>query len=68
MEARAILAAQPKGNYVILKGDPEAQPSPDLIASGIHEVLQPAIDKGDIKIVAETYTRELGPEHGDGRR
>jgi D-xylose transport system substrate-binding protein len=54
LEARAILAAKPKGNYVILKGDPRGQFLPDLMASGIHEVLQPAIDKGDIKIVAET--------------
>jgi D-xylose transport system substrate-binding protein len=61
MEARAILAARPKGNYVIIKGHPQGQLEPDLIASGIHEVLQPAIDKGDIKIVAETYTVNWDP-------
>ena len=61
MEARAILAAKPKGNYVIIKGHPEGQLEPDLIASGIHEVLQPAIDKGDIKVVAETYTEYWDP-------
>jgi D-xylose transport system substrate-binding protein len=62
MEARAILAARPKGNYVIIKGHPEGQLEPDLIASGIHEVLQPAIDRGDIKIVAETYTVNWDPD------
>jgi D-xylose transport system substrate-binding protein len=61
MEARAILAARPKGNYAIIKGHPTGQLEPDLIASGIHEVLQPAIDKGDIKIVAETYTVNWDP-------
>jgi D-xylose transport system substrate-binding protein len=61
MEARAMLAARPKGNYVIIKGNPEGQAEPDLIASGIHEVLQPAIDRGDIKIVAETYTENWDP-------
>ena len=61
MEARAILAARPKGNYVIIKGHPQGQLEPDLIASGIHEILQPAIDKGDIKIVAETYTVNWDP-------
>jgi D-xylose transport system substrate-binding protein len=61
MEARAILAARPKGNYAIIKGDPQGQVEPDLIASGIHEILQPAIDRGDIKIVAETYTVNWDP-------
>ncbi len=61
MEARAILAVRPKGNYAIIKGHPEGQLEPDLIASGIHEILQPAIDEGDIKIVAETYTVNWDP-------
>jgi D-xylose transport system substrate-binding protein len=61
MEARAILAARPKGNYAIIKGHPQGQLEPDLIASGIHEVLQPAIDKGDIKVIAETYTVNWDP-------
>ncbi len=61
MEARAILAARPKGNYVIIKGHPQGQLEPDLIAAGIHEILQPAVDKGDIKIVAETYTVNWDP-------
>ncbi len=54
-QARAILAARPKGNYVIIRG---AQGSiwDTFLASGIHDVLQPAIDRGDITIVAETYT------------
>jgi len=61
MEARALLAAKPTGNYAIIKGHPQGQLEPDLIASGIHEVLQPAIDKGDIKVVAETYTVNWDP-------
>ena len=61
MEARAILAVRPKGNYAIIKGHPQGQLEPDLIASGIHEILQPAIDRGDIKIVAETYTVNWDP-------
>ena len=61
MEARAILAARPKGNYAIIKGHPQGQVESDLIASGIHEIMQPAIDRGDIKIVAETYTVNWDP-------
>ncbi len=53
MEARAILAAKPTGNYVIMRGT-KGTLLDDQVASGIHEVLQPAIDSGDIKIVAET--------------
>lgn len=61
MEARAVLAAKPAGNYVILKGHSESQILPVLIANGIHEVLQPAIDKGQIKIVDETFTENWDP-------
>ncbi len=59
VEARAILAARPKGNYVIIRG--AQSPQDDLLAAGIHEVLQPAVDKGDIKIVAETNTQYWDP-------
>ena len=61
MEARAVLAAKPTGNYVILKGDSESQILPVLIANGIHEVLQPAIDRGEIKIVDETFIQNWDP-------
>ncbi len=60
MEARAVLAAKPKGNYVIIRGE-QGQVMDDQLAAGIHEVLQPAIDRGDIKIVSETYTHWWDP-------
>jgi D-xylose transport system substrate-binding protein len=60
MEARAILAAKPKGNYAIIRGT-QGSLDDDLLGSGIHEILQPAIDRGDIKIVAETYTQYWDP-------
>ncbi len=55
MQARAVLAAQPKGNYVMIKGSP-TDPNADFLRGGQQEVLQDAIDRGDIKIVAEAYT------------
>ncbi len=55
MQARAVLAAAPTGNYVMIKGSP-TDPNADFLRGGQQEVLQPAIDKGDIKIVAEAYT------------
>jgi len=55
MQARAVLAAQPTGNYVMIKGSP-TDPNADFLRGGQQEVLQAAIDAGDIKIVAEAYT------------
>ncbi|MGB8623503.1 MAG: D-xylose ABC transporter substrate-binding protein [Paracoccaceae bacterium] len=55
MEARAVLAAQPTGNYVMIKGSP-TDPNADFLRGGQQEVLQDAIDKGDITIVGEAYT------------
>lgn len=55
MQARAVLEAQPSGNYVMIKGSP-TDPNADFLRGGQQEVLQDAIDAGDITIVAEAYT------------
>ncbi|WP_127114376.1 D-xylose ABC transporter substrate-binding protein [Shimia sediminis] len=55
MQARAVLDAMPKGNYVMIKGSP-TDPNADFLRGGQQEVLQKAIDKGDITIVGEAYT------------
>ncbi|WP_421858547.1 D-xylose ABC transporter substrate-binding protein [Oricola sp.] len=55
MQARAVLAAQPEGNYVMIKGS-SADPNADFLRGGQQEVLQDAIDAGKIKIVGEAYT------------
>ena len=55
MQARAVLAAMPKGRYVMIKGSP-VDPNADFLRGGQQEVLQDAITKGDITIVGETYT------------
>ncbi len=55
MQARAVLAAQPSGNYVMIKGSP-TDPNADFLRGGQQEILQAAIDAGTIKIVAEAYT------------
>lgn len=55
MQARAVLAAQPKGNYVMIKGSP-TDPNADFLRGGQQEILQAAIDSGAVKIVAEAYT------------
>jgi D-xylose transport system substrate-binding protein len=55
--ARGLLAEKPKGDYAIIKGDAGSLES-DLITSGIREILQPAVGRGDIKIVAEVETSD----------
>ncbi|AUQ76354.1 D-xylose ABC transporter substrate-binding protein [Phaeobacter piscinae] len=55
MQARAVLEAQPSGNYVMIKGSP-TDPNADFLRGGQQEIIQAAIDSGDIKIVGEAYT------------
>src|SRR5262245_30841557 len=61
MQARAVLAAKPKGNYVFIKGSP-TDPNADFLNGGQREVLKAAMDKGDVKIVGEQYTEGWSPE------
>ncbi len=55
MQARAVFDAMPKGNYVMIKGS-ATDPNADFLRGGQQEILQAAIDGGDIKIVGEAYT------------
>ena len=60
MQARAVLEAAPSGNYVMIKGSP-TDPNADFLRGGQQEVLQEAIDAGDITIVGEAYTDQWLP-------
>jgi len=60
MEARAVFAAAPKGNYVIIKGN-KADANADFLRGGYEEVIGAAVKSGDIKIVGETYTDNWDP-------
>jgi D-xylose transport system substrate-binding protein len=51
IQAQSIIAKMPKGNYLVLRGDP-ADKNSDMVHAGHMHILQPLIDKGDIKIVA----------------
>ena len=61
MQARAILAAKSKGNYVMIKGSP-TDPNADFLRGGQQEVIDAAVKAGDIKIVGEEYTDGWKPE------
>jgi D-xylose transport system substrate-binding protein len=60
MQAREVLKAAPKGRYVMIKGSP-VDPNADFLRGGQQEVLQAAIDAGDITIVGEAYTDDWQP-------
>jgi D-xylose transport system substrate-binding protein len=55
MEAGAVLAVKPRGKYVIATLDPRmpnaVDPVVDPFAVGVKEILQPAVDRGDITVV-----------------
>lgn len=55
MQARAVFAAQPEGNYVFIKGSP-TDPNADFLHGGQLEIVQAAIDAGKITVVGEQYT------------
>jgi D-xylose transport system substrate-binding protein len=60
MQAREVLKVMPKGRYVMIKGSP-VDPNADFLRGGQQEVLQAAIDAGDITIVGEAYTDDWQP-------
>ena len=62
LQAEAIFAAVPKGNYVIIKGN-KADANADFLRGGMDLVIKAAVDSGDIKIVGETYTDNWDPKN-----
>jgi D-xylose transport system substrate-binding protein len=60
LEAEAVQAVVPKGNYVFIKGN-STDANADFLRSGQQEVLQDALDSGDIKNVGESYTDNWDP-------
>jgi D-xylose transport system substrate-binding protein len=55
MQARAVLAVKPEGNYAFIKGS-SADPNADFLFAGQMDVLRGSIASGKIKNVGEAYT------------
>jgi len=55
MQARAVFAAKPSGDYAFIKGS-SADPNADFLFSGQMDVLKEALAAGKIKNVGEAYT------------
>jgi len=60
LQAQAVFDQVPSGNYVFIKGN-SADANADFVHSGQLEVLQGAIDSGDIVNVGESYTDNWDP-------
>jgi D-xylose transport system substrate-binding protein len=61
MQAQYALKNEPKGNYVLIGGSPTDN-NALLLRDGQMEVLKPAIDKGDIKVVTDQFAKEWKAE------
>jgi D-xylose transport system substrate-binding protein len=57
MQAGYLVQHAPKGNYVLIAGSPNDEGAKTLHTAQM-SVLQPHIDHGDIKVIADSYTKE----------
>lgn len=60
LQADYALKHAPKGNYFLIKGA-STDNNAVLLANGQMKILKPAIDRGDIKIVFDQYTKDWQP-------
>ena len=60
MQAEYLVKHAPTGNYVLIAGSPTAEDAITLHAAQM-SVLQPYIDRGDIKVIADEYTKDWLP-------
>ncbi len=57
LQAKYLVEKAPKGNYVLIGGAPTDN-NAKLLREGQMKILQPFVDRGDIKIVADQWARE----------
>src|SRR5262249_37409625 len=60
LQASTLIKAAPVGSYVLIGGSP-TDITAQLIRKGQLKVLQPLIDKGDIKLLASVWARDWLP-------
>ncbi len=60
LQAEYLLARAPKGNYILIGGAPTDN-NAKLFREGQMNILNPAIARGDIKIVADQWARDWQP-------
>jgi len=60
MQAESLVRQAPRGNYVLIEGSPNDEGAKTLHDAQMR-VLQPYIDRGEIKVIADAYTKEWLP-------
>lgn len=61
MQGEYALKHAPKGNYIMVYGA-ATDNNALILRDGQKRILQPAIDRGDIKIIAEQHARDWSPD------
>lgn len=57
LQAKYLLDRAPKGNYILIGGAPTDN-NAKMFRQGQMNILQPAIDRGDIKVVADQWAKD----------
>jgi D-xylose transport system substrate-binding protein len=65
MQAQGVVNVKPKGNYFLLGGAPTDN-NAKILRQGQMQVLQPLIDKGDIKVVGDQWVPDWNPTRALG--
>lgn len=60
LQAESLVKLAPKGNYVLVEGSP-TDINARLLREGQKKVLQPYVDRGDIKIVGDVWCENWNP-------
>jgi D-xylose transport system substrate-binding protein len=60
LQAQCLTEHAPRGNYILMGGSP-LDPNSKVVRAGQMKVLQPFIDRGDIKIVADIWIPDWSP-------
>src|SRR6267154_1592543 len=60
MQATALSQLAPKGNYVLIGGSP-SDSNAKILHHAQMKVLKPLVDRGDIRIVSDTWTKDWDP-------
>ncbi|MBM7563430.1 D-xylose ABC transporter substrate-binding protein [Paenibacillus sacheonensis] len=60
LQAEALVSKVPRGNYVLIEGA-DTDNNAHMFKRGQMKVLQPLVDRGDIQIVYDQFTKEWKP-------
>jgi D-xylose transport system substrate-binding protein len=60
LQANSLVQIAPKGNYVLIAGS-SADSNAKILRDSQWKVLKPFVDRGDIKVVSDTWSKDWNP-------